>query len=60
MKEDFPLKGDTVKITFELEKAVAETLKKMSEHTKNSESEIANTSIKRFIATHSDFLPKRK
>jgi predicted transcriptional regulator len=60
MKEDFPLKGATAQVSIQLEKEVAETLKKMSEFSKYSESEIANTAIKRFIATHSDFLPKRK
>ncbi len=59
MKEDYPLKGQTVQITITLEKAVAETIKKMAEHTKFSESELANTAVKRFIAVHSDFLPKK-
>lgn len=60
MKQDYPLKGDTVPTTIQLEKAVAETLKKMAEHTKYSESELANTAIKRFIAVHSDFNPPKK
>jgi hypothetical protein len=60
MKEDYPLKGDSVKVTFELEKDVLAILKKMSEFTKHTESEMANTAIKRFISTHSDFLPKKK
>lgn len=59
MKEDYPLKGQTVQITLTLEKAVAETIKKMADHTKFSESELANTAVKRFIAVHSDFLPKK-
>lgn len=59
MKEDYPLKGATVPLTFELEKDVAETLKKMAEFTKLTESEMANTAIKRFIAVHSDFKPPR-
>ena len=60
MKEDFPLKGTTVKLTIELEKEVADVLTKMAEFSKLTVSEISNTSIKRFIATHSDFLPKKK
>ena len=60
MKEDYALKGESVKAQFDLEKDVVEILKKMSEYTKFSESEIVNTAVKRFISTHSDFLPKRK
>lgn len=60
MKEDYALKGPTVSITLKLEAEVAETLKKMMEYAKLSDSEIANTAIKRFIAVHSDFLPKKK
>jgi len=57
MRKDYPLKGETIKITVEVEVRVAETLKKMTEHTKLSESELANTALKRFIAVHSDFKP---
>jgi hypothetical protein len=60
MKEDYVLKGPTTTLQIELEKEVAETLKKMSEFSKFKESELVNTAIKRFIAVHSDFLPKRK
>jgi hypothetical protein len=60
MKEDYALKGSTAKAEFSLEKEVIETIKKMSEYTKFSESEIVNTAVKRFISTHSDFLPKKK
>jgi predicted transcriptional regulator len=60
MKEDFPLKGEAVEVKFKIEKDLAEKLKKMSEFSKYSESEIANTAIKRFVATHSDFLPRKK
>ncbi|MBS1959364.1 MAG: hypothetical protein JST80_07835 [Bdellovibrionales bacterium] len=59
MKDDYILKGQTVNVQIELEKEVAETLKKMSEFSKYKESEIVNTAIKRFIAVHSDFLPKK-
>ncbi len=60
MKEDYPLKGSTVQCTIQLEKEVAETLKQMAEYSKLSESEMVNTAVKRFISTHSDFLPKKK
>lgn len=60
MKDDYPLKGQTTQVQIELEKDVAETIKKMSEYTKYKDSEIINTAIKRFIAVHSDFLPKKQ
>ena len=60
MKEDYPLKGATTEIHVKLEKEVVETLKQMTEYSKLSESEIVNTAVKRFIAVHSDFLPKKK
>lgn len=60
MKEDYPLKGPTVELTIKLEKDVAETLKKMSVFSKFSEAEMINTAVKRFISTHSDYLPKKK
>jgi predicted transcriptional regulator len=59
MKEDYAFKTDAVSTSFKLEKEVAETIKKMAEYTKISESEMVNTAVKRFIATHSDFLPPR-
>ncbi len=60
MKEDYPLVGSTTQVTLKLESEVAEKLKQMADFTKFSDSEIANTAIKRFIATHSDFLPSHK
>jgi len=60
MKDDYPLKGTTVELKIQLEKEVAETLKKMTDHKKLSDSEIINTAVKRFIAVHSDFVPKKK
>lgn len=57
MREDYPLKGTTEKAEFTLEKEALETLKKMSAHTKIPENELVNTAVKRFIATHKDFLP---
>ena len=60
MKDDYVLKGTTAEVTLTIEKEVAETIKKMAEFTKLGESEMINTAVKRFIATHSDFLPKKK
>ena len=60
MKDDYALKGESEVVQVTLEKEVIETLKKMSEHTKFSESEMVNTAVKRFISTHSDFLPRKK
>lgn len=59
MKDDYQLKGNTVDVSLKLEAGVEETLKKMSAFSKLSQSEIVNTAIKRFIAVHSDFLPKK-
>jgi hypothetical protein len=60
MKDDYPLQGPTVEMKIVLEKDVAESLKKMSEYKKIGEAEMINTAVKRFIATHSDYFPKRK
>lgn len=57
MKDDYKVTGATSKITLEVEKDVAEKLKAMSEYRKVTESDIANTALKRFISTHKDFLP---
>lgn len=58
MRDDFKLVGTTAKIQVELEKDVAETLAKMEAYSKHSVSELANTALKRFIASHKDFLPR--
>ncbi len=57
MKQDFPLKGPTEKVTVELEANVVQIIKAMEQETKNSFSEMTNTAIKRFISSHKDFLP---
>lgn len=56
-REPFTL--DTT-IQVSVEKEVAELLKAMSEHTKIPESEMVNTAMRRYIATHSDYIPKAK
>lgn len=50
----------TSTIQIKVEPAVTETLKEMAKHTKISEDEIVNTALKRFIATHQDYLPKKR
>ena len=59
MKDDYQLKGETSALTIDLESEVADILKKMAAYSKLSESEIVNTAVKRFIAVHSDFQPKK-
>lgn len=58
MKDDYIMKTATVDLTVKIEKEVVETLKKMAEYTKLTEAQMANIAIKRFIATHSDYLPR--
>jgi hypothetical protein len=60
MKEDYKINGERKKISLEFEIQVAEILSKMALYTHLSESEIANTAIKRFISQHKDFLPNEK
>lgn len=57
MKDDYKVAGTTSTISVEIEKEVADKLKRMSEYKKLTESDIANTALKRFISTHKDFLP---
>lgn len=59
MKEDYKIKAETKPLTVNIEADLVETLKKMSAYTKFSEAEIVNTAVKRFVAVHSDFLPKK-
>lgn len=54
-RESFTL--DT-NIQVPVEKEVAEYLKIMSQQTKQSEGEIVNTALRRFISAHSDYFPK--
>ena len=48
----------TTTIQVPVEKEVAEYLKAMSEHMKVPEGELVNTAMRRFIATHSDYVPR--
>lgn len=49
----------TISIQIKVEPYVAETLKAMADHSKISEDEIANTALRRYIATHSDYIPPK-
>lgn len=60
MRDDYKLVGPTTKLEVELEKSVAETLARMEGASRHSISELANTALKRFIATHKDFMPREE
>lgn len=47
-------------IEAKVETDVARNLKAMAEHSKIPLDEMVNTALKRYIATHSDYLPPRK
>ncbi len=57
MREDYKMQGQTKKVEVSVEIETAECLIKMAAHTKLTTDEIVNTALKRFIATHKDFLP---
>jgi hypothetical protein len=57
MRDDYKIHGATAKVQLDVEKSVAEKLQMMEKFTKLSQSEIANTALKRFITQHKDFLP---
>lgn len=57
MLSDYKLVGTTKKVQVEVEAEVADILGKMEVYTKISQSELANTALKRFISAHKDFLP---
>lgn len=57
MRDDYKVNGPTLKLSVEVEKAVAENIKAMSDFKKMTESDIVNIALKRFISTHKDFLP---
>lgn len=57
MKGDYKIVGKSVKFETQIEEEVFQVLKQMSEFSKHSISELTNTALKRFIASHKDFLP---
>jgi len=52
-----PFKLDT-SLQVTVEKEVVDLLKAMSENTKIPQDEMVNTAMRRYIATHSDYIPK--
>jgi len=54
-REPFTL-DTTLQVT--VEKEVVELLKAMSENTKIPQDEMVNLAMRRYIATHSDYIPK--
>lgn len=57
MRDDYRLNGTLKKVQLEIEKEVADKLVLMEKFSKFTISELTNTALKRFIATHKDFLP---
>lgn len=60
MLDDYKIKGPKEKLEVEVEKPIAERLRAMATYMKLDPSELANTALKRFIASHKDFLPAQK
>lgn len=57
MRDDYQIEGPKTKLHVEIEKEMVEVLGKMSEYTGHQVSELVNTAVKRFVASHKDFLP---
>lgn len=57
MRDDYKIKASTQKVSVEVEADVAKQLASMEKYSKISQSELANTALKRFISQHKDFLP---
>lgn len=57
MRDDYKMKAPLAKVQVEVEKPVADALAAMEAFAKLTQSEIANTALKRFISQHKDFLP---
>lgn len=60
MREQYKITNPTEKLSVEIEREVAETLKMMEKHSTIPLSELANTALKRFISSHKDFLPPKE
>lgn len=58
MRDDYKIKGPTAKLEVEIESTILEKISAMEKASRLSVSEMTNTALKRFIATHKDFLPK--
>jgi Fe-S cluster biosynthesis and repair protein YggX len=51
-------KVDRVKVEVELDKKIIETIRAMESYTNRSTTLLMETALKRFIATHKDYLPE--
>ena len=58
MKSQKHNQGELANLSVEIEKNVVEALKEMSKNSGLSEEEIVVVSIKRYMATHSDYIKK--
>lgn len=57
MKDDYKFLEESVSLQIKIEKSVGKKLDDMTSYTGISVDEIINTSLKRFIANHKDFMP---
>lgn len=57
MRDDYKITTPTSELKAHVEVEVAKVIVEMSKYSKHSESELINTALKRFIASHKDFLP---
>lgn len=60
MKDQYEIKGKTGHLNLEVAQEVIELLDRMSAYTKLTVSEMANAALKRYIASHVDFLPPKE
>ena len=51
---------ELVRITFDLDKTLAEDLRVMESYTKIPQVQLLETALKRYIASHKDFFPPEK
>lgn len=57
MRDDYKITAKTEALQVTIEADLVLKLAAMEKHTKLTQSELANTAIKRFISQHKDFLP---
>lgn len=57
MRDDYKIQQATSELSTQVEVSVFNALQAMAKHTQLTVAEITNTALKRFIASHKDFLP---
>jgi len=57
MIDEYKIQGPTQELAVKIQKPLISQLEKMADHKDLTVDEIVNTAVKRFITTHSDFLP---